>query len=79
MTTRATSGGFEDRFRVSRTDGKQIRKDARYIVLDYSGADPHALIALLVYAGSIESENPQMAADLRAAMATPELWPAQHD
>lgn len=79
MNTRATSGGFEDRFRVTRRDGKPIREGARYIVLDYSGADPHAVSALRAYADSIEADNPQMAADLRAALANPSEWPAQHD
>lgn len=79
MTTRAITGGFQDRFRVTRTDGQPIRQSARYIVLDYSGADPHASIALTAYADSIEADNPQMADDLRAALASPEQWPAQHD
>jgi hypothetical protein len=79
MTTRATEGGFDDRFRVIRVDGKPIRKGARYIVLDYSGADPHAAFALTAYADSIEADNPQMADDLRAALASPEQWPSQHD
>lgn len=78
MTTRSIAGGFEARFNVARTDGKPIRPDARYIVLDYSGADPHAIKALQVYADSIESENAQMAADLRNALKNPSDWPAQH-
>lgn len=78
MTTRATTGGFEDRFRVTRRDGKPIRAEARYIVLDYSGADPHAVKALQAYADSIEGENPQMAADLRQAIVNPAAWPSQH-
>ncbi len=79
MKTRATAGGFEDRFCVTRRDGKPIREGARYIVLDYSGADPHATFALRAYANSIRSENPQMADDLLAAFANPAAWPAQHD
>ena len=79
MKTRATTDGFEDRFCVTRRDGKPIREGARYIVLDYSGADPHATFALRAYADSIRSENPQMAEDLIAALADPEAWPAQHD
>ena len=79
MNTRASSGGFEDRFRVTRCDGKPIREGARYIVLDYSGADQHAITALQAYADSIEGDNPQMASDLRAAIANPSAWPSQHD
>lgn len=79
MTTRATTGGFEDRFCVTRRDGKPIREGARYIVLDYSGADPHATFALRAYADSIRSENPQMADDLTAALTNPAAWPSQHD
>lgn len=79
MTTRATTGGFEDRFCVTRRDGKPIREGARYIVLDYSGADPHAIVALRAYADSIASENPHMAGDLIEALAKPSVWPAQHD
>lgn len=75
--TRQTSGGFEPRFIVTRTDGKPCRPEARYIVLDYAG-DPHARVAISEYARSIEAENPQMAADLRDALDHPERWPAQH-
>ena len=64
--TRQSTGGFEDRFRVTRTDGKPIDPARRYIILDYAGSDPHAAVALNAYADSIEGENPAMAADLRA-------------
>jgi hypothetical protein len=37
------TGGFEDRFRVTRTDGKPVRAEARYLVLDYAN-DPHAKV-----------------------------------
>jgi len=79
MTTRASTGGFEARFRVTRLDGEPIRPEARYIVLDYSGSDRHAVKALQAYAGSIADENPQMAIDLLAALSNPSDWPAQHD
>lgn len=82
MTTETTSryatGGFEDRFRVTRTDGKAIGADRRYIVLDYAN-DPHAKAALAVYADHIAAENPQMATDLFDALNNPEKYPAQHD
>jgi hypothetical protein len=62
-TTRANTGGFEDRYRVTRTDGKPIGADRRYLVLAYDGSDPHALQAIAAYADSIDAENPQMAND----------------
>lgn len=71
------TGGFEDRFRVTRTDGKPVRAEARYLVLDYAN-DPHAKAAVAAYADSIEVENPAMAADLRQCLITPEQFPAQH-
>ena len=78
MTTRATVGGFEDRFRVTRTDGKPCRPEARYLILDYAN-DPHAKVAVNAYADSIENDNPLMAADLRDALVNPDRYPAQHD
>lgn len=76
--TRETTGGFEPRFNVTRTDGKPCRAEARYIVLDYAG-DPHAKAALAVYADSIEAENPALAADFRDALVNPAAHPAQHE
>jgi len=73
-----TQHGFEDRFRVSRVDGQPINHKARYLVLDYSGRDPHAVVAIAAYADSIEIENPVMASDLRAALKDPTAFPAQH-
>jgi hypothetical protein len=82
MTTETASryatGGFEDRFRVTRTDAKAINPDARYLVLNYA-QDPHAKAAIATYADSIEGENPAMAADLRRALTNPEEFPSQHD
>lgn len=59
--SRYGSGGVSPRFIVTRADGKPCRPDARYMVLDGSGADPHALLALKVYAASVRAENPEMA------------------
>ncbi len=78
MTTRATEGGFEDRFRVTRTDGKPVRPEARYLVLDYAN-DPYAKMAVATYAGCIHSDNPKLADDLFDALLNPENWPSQHD
>jgi len=71
--------GFEDRFRVTRTDGRPINPARRYIVLDYAGSDPHARLALEVYAASIRAANPRMSQDIYDALANSEAWPAQHD
>lgn len=78
-TSRYGKGGFEDRFRVTRVDGKPIRPEARYLVLDYSGADPHALVAIEAYAASVDEENHHLAMDLLTALQHPEAFPAQHD
>jgi len=77
--SRAGSGGFEDRFRVTRTDGKAIDSSRRYLVIAYDGSDRHAASAISAYAASIEAENPQMAADLRDCLVNPQNYPAQHD
>ncbi len=77
--SRYAAGGFESRFVVTRTDGKPCRPEARYFVLDISGADPHALAALTGYAASVAGDNPQLAAALlavRPGSVPPEL--AQH-
>ena len=76
--SRYATGGFTERFCVVRLDGKPTRPESRYIVLDYSGADPHAIKALQVYADSVESENPEFAADIRKALLDPRNGPAQH-
>jgi hypothetical protein len=76
--TRATTGGFEPRFVVERTDGQPIDPSRRYFVLDYSGADEGALIALAAYAQWINHVNPQLAEDIWAALRSPKDWPAQH-
>jgi hypothetical protein len=77
--TRSATGGFEDRFRVTRTDGKPISADRRYIVLAYDGSDPEALQALYLYADLKAGTNPQLAADIKEALVNPTKYPAQHD
>lgn len=77
--SRFRQGGFGPRFVVSRTDGKPCRPEARYVVLDGSGADPHAVKALTVYADSVRADNPQLADDLVRMLGGE--WPphlAQH-
>lgn len=73
--SRYIEGGFEPRFVVTRTDGKPCRPDARYIVLDGSGADPHAVKALREYANSVRSENQNLADDLEYMLDG--NWPAE--
>lgn len=84
--SRYGSGGFSPRFTVTRTDGKPCRPDARYMVLDGSGADPHALLALKVYAASVRAENPELADDIdrmightggNDRVVTGGTWPAE--
>lgn len=72
--SRFSSGGFSPRFSIVRTDGKPCRPSARYMVLDGSGADPHAIKALRAYAESVRTENNELAADLDRMLAGD--WPA---
>lgn len=72
------SGGFEPRYSVLRLDGNPSHPDSRYLVLNYSGSDPHAIVAIGAYADSIESENPEFASDLREAILDPQNSPPQH-
>lgn len=44
---------------MTRKDGQPIRANARYLVLDYSGADPHAIKAIEAYAASTVSNTPE--------------------
>lgn len=73
--SRYKTGGFEPRFTVTRTDGKPCRAGARYMVLDGSGADPHAYRALRTYADSVRGENSKLADDLEKMLAG--NWPAK--
>lgn len=77
--TRATTGGLETRFVIERADGKPIDPWRRYsLVLDFSGADPHAVVAARAYANSIRSVNQKLAEDIELALANPAAAPAQH-
>jgi len=85
--SRYAAGGFSPRFVVRPADGKPCREGARYMVLDGSGADPHALLAIRVYAASVRAENPQLADDLERMIGltggdngrviTGGVWPAE--
>lgn len=74
-----TQGGFEDRFCVTRRDGKPISPEARYLILDYSGRDPHAIEAIRTYYRHCAADNLRLAKDLKMALDNPTAWPAQHD
>lgn len=77
--SRANQGGLEPRFVIERADGKPIDPSRRYsLVLDFSGADPHALVAAKAYADSIRATNVQLADDIEAAISDPSKAPAQH-
>jgi hypothetical protein len=73
--SRYITGGFELRFMVERADKRPCRSEARYMVLDGSGADPHALKALRVYADSVRQENPVLADQLHDMLDG--NWPAE--
>jgi hypothetical protein len=73
--SRYLAGGFEPRFVVERADGKPCRPGARYMVLDGSGADPHAVVALRAYAASVRADNPALASDLDRMLGGD--WPAR--
>lgn len=68
-------GGFSPRFTITRTDGKPCRPEARYFVMDGSGADPHAVKAIELYAKSVWPENPMLSADLLRLLGG--TWPAE--
>ena len=77
--SRYLEGGLEERFIIERADGTAINPDRRYsLVLDFSGADPHALVAANAYADSVEAENPALASGIRAALSQPKNAPPQH-
>ena len=78
MGSKYKERGLEGRYLVTRTDGKPCSPRARYFVLDYSGDDPHAQLAVQVYAASVRAENPQLSDDLLRALANPAGAPPQH-
>ena len=79
--TRANTGGLEPRYNVERNDGKPIASHKRFpVILEASGDDPEAVEALAYYAFLKQSrgKNPELAADIMAALADPANAPAQH-
>jgi hypothetical protein len=78
-TSRYSQGPLETRFIIERSDGLPIPSDRRYsMVLDFSGSDPHAIVAARAYADSVQAENRVLADGIRAALADPSLAPKQH-
>ncbi len=77
--SRYKQGGLEERFIITRVDGKPIDLSRRYsLVLDFSGADPHARVAAKAYADSVRPENPDLADGIEAALVDPANAPRQH-
>lgn len=56
-------GGLEPRYKLEKTNGEAMDADAKYFILRYD-KDPHAQVAILAYAKSVENENPQLSRDL---------------
>lgn len=77
--TRYRNGALAPVFNIERLDGEPIHPSRRYsLVLDFSGADPHAVVAATAYADSVRPVNPFLADDILAALADPANAPAQH-
>lgn len=77
--SRYAAGALEPRYVIERVDGKPIPADRRYsMILDFSGADPHALVAARAYADSVRKENAVLADGILDAIANPAGAPPQH-
>jgi hypothetical protein len=65
MAENYKEGGFEyDRYIIKKSNGEPVSKDAQYFVMRID-KDPHARIAALAYADSVEADNPKFARQLR--------------
>ena len=58
-------GGYDPKYIISKKNGDPIDEDADYFVLRLD-KDPHAIMALVTYARSVEQDNVQLATDLAA-------------
>lgn len=56
--------GLYGKFIIEKANGEPLDPEAQYFVLNYA-QDPHARAALRAYAKSVQSENPDLARDLR--------------
>lgn len=70
-------GGLEERYIIVRRDGKPMKPDSRYIVLNYA-TDPHAKAALQAYVESVRKDNPELARGIKLALDDPNHGIAQH-
>jgi len=63
-------GGFRDKYRIEKVNGKPLDPRSLYFVLRYDAdGDPHALKALAYYAQSVKMDNPRLSGDLMAAVS----------
>jgi hypothetical protein len=58
-------GLIKNKYVIAKTDGQPIDEKAAYFLLRLD-EDPHARMAAMMYAASVEQENPQLARELRA-------------
>lgn len=56
-------GGYEKKYIISKSNGKQIDPHADYFILRLD-KDPHAIKALVAYADSVQGDNIELATDL---------------
>lgn len=61
-------GGWQYKYIVEKVDGSLVDPEAEYFVLRLD-KDPHARIAALAYADSVETDNSIFTADIRAHVA----------
>ena len=68
-------GGLKLKYIITKANGNPVDETAKYFVLRYD-IDPHARKALVAYAESVESDNSQLASDLKREVRNCNL--AQH-
>lgn len=57
------TGGWRDKYIITKANGNRLAPEAVYFVLRLD-ADPHARIAAMAYADSVEADNPVLANDI---------------
>ena len=60
--------GWKLKYIIEKVDGSPVDPDAEYFVLRLD-KDPHARVAALAYADSVEKDNPVFATDIRNHVA----------
>lgn len=68
--------GLYDKYEIKKKDGSEVDPEAVYFVLRLD-KDGSARLAALVYATSIEEENPVLASDLKLTLNGLELAEAE--